>query len=119
MPDATEPHHQAFIVAADGTQTELAGESLLIRLVNGQTLEIALDAPPFAPGLLVYGGRMPPMIDEDDSEPDGQNKEAKEAALAEFSSKTRRLAIFPGAANMIALDVLPEFDQLEDQTEGI
>jgi hypothetical protein len=109
MPHLNDPPnfaHQAYAVDIDGKETPIVADTILIRLANGECMEIPLDS--FDAGdMLVYGGRMP-------------NDRASEAEMVEA---TRRLVISPGASNLIALsavsvDVGPnldgEFDELDE-----
>lgn len=103
--------HQAFAVDIDGNETPIVADTILIRLANGECMEIPLDS--FDAGdMLVYGGRMP-------------NDRANED---EMVAATRRLVISPGASNLIALsavavevghDNLDDFDDLDDDEAAL
>lgn len=95
--------HRAFAVDVDGRETPIVADTILIRLANGECMEIPLDS--FDAGdMLVYGGRMP-------------NDRAGED---EMVAATRRLVISPGASNLIALSAVAvevgpdDFDDLDD-----
>jgi len=81
--------HQAFAVDIDGRAVPIDADTLLIRLANGEYIEIPLDS--FDAGdLLVYGGRMPNDHVSDE----------------EMMAATRRLVISPGASNLVALSAV-------------
>lgn len=81
--------HQAFAVDPDGNETLIVADTILIRLANGECMEIPLDS--FDAGdMLVYGGRMP----------------TDRTSEAEMVAATRRLVISPGASNLIALSAV-------------
>jgi len=98
--------HQAYAVDIDGKETLIVADTILIRLANGECMEIPLDS--FDAGdMLVYGGRMP----------------NDRASGDEMVAATRRLVISPGASNLIALSAVAvevgtgdfdEFDELDD-----
>ncbi|MEJ0045619.1 MAG: hypothetical protein WDN04_05390 [Rhodospirillales bacterium] len=81
--------HQAFAVDPDGREVPIVADTILIRLANGECMEIPLDS--FDAGdMLVYGGRMP----------------TDRTSEAEMVAATRRLVISPGASNLIALSAV-------------
>jgi hypothetical protein len=89
VPEQPNFAHQAFAVDVDGNQTPIVADTILIRLANGEYMEIPLDS--FDAGdMLVYGGRMP----------------TDRASEDEMVSATRRLVISPGASNLIALSAV-------------
>jgi hypothetical protein len=92
--------HQAFAVDVDGNETPIAADTLLIRLANGEHIEIPLDS--FDAGdMLVYGGRMP----------------NDRVSVEEMMADTRRLVISPGASNLVALSAVEVQPLLESDGE--
>jgi hypothetical protein len=99
--------HRAFAVDVDGNETPIVADTVLIRLANGEHIEIPLDS--FDAGdLLVYGGRMP----------------NENLPVEDMMANTRRLVISPGASNLVALsaievEAMPDDEYLDEDEEGL